>query len=118
MGKSHPLRNAQYLLGKKRILLPTRNRKGVALIMVLWILAVLSVIAFEFSYAMRTEVKIVGNDQEELQLYGLAAGGVQRAIAELVYKHDSRVQNKRRVLKSEELPFSILPPHRIIRPAA
>ena len=104
MEKSHPLRNAQYGLGKNRTYLPTRNGKGVALIMVLWILAVLSVIAFEFSYAMRTEVKIVDNDQEELQLYGLAAGGVQRAIAELVYKHDSRVQNKRRVLKSEELP--------------
>jgi general secretion pathway protein K len=72
--------------------------------MVLWIIAILSVIAFEFSYAMRTEVKIVKNFQEELQLYALAEGGVERAIAELVYKHDPRVQNKRRTLKSKDFP--------------
>ncbi|MDO9211120.1 MAG: type II secretion system protein GspK [Deltaproteobacteria bacterium] len=72
--------------------------------MVLWIIAILSVIAFEFSYAMRTEVKIVKNFQEELQLYALAEGGVERAIAELVYKHDPRVQNKRRILKSKDFP--------------
>jgi general secretion pathway protein K len=104
MENNHPMPMRKGIGRKKRILLPMRNGKGVALIMVLWIIAILSVIAFEFSYAMRTEVKIAKNFQEELQLYGLATGGVQRAIAELVYKNDLRVQNKRKVLKSEELP--------------
>ncbi len=94
MERDHQLRIAEWALGEKRIFLPNLNEKGVALIMVLWIIAILSVIAFEFSYAMRTEVKIVKNFQEELQLYALAEGGVERAIAELVYKHDPRVQNK------------------------
>ena len=104
MERDHQLRIAEWALGEKRIFLPNLNEKGVALIMVLWIIAILSVIAFEFSYAMRTEVKIVKNFQEELQLYALAEGGVERAIAELVYKHDPRVQNKRRILKSEDFP--------------
>ena len=104
MERDHKLRIAEWALGEKRIFLPNLNEKGVALIMVLWIIAILSVIAFEFSYAMRTEVKIVKNFQEELQLYALAEGGVERAIAELVYKHDPRVQNKRRILKSKDFP--------------
>jgi len=104
MERDHQLRIAEWALGEKRIFLPNLNEKGVALIMVLWIIAILSVIAFEFSYAMRTEVKIVKNFQEELQLYALAEGGVERAIAELVYKHDPRVQNKRRTLKSKDFP--------------
>ncbi|MBM4331554.1 MAG: hypothetical protein FJ117_10090 [Deltaproteobacteria bacterium] len=80
------------------------NAKGVALIMVLWVMAILSVIVFEFSYAMRTEVHIARNFQEELQLYAMAGGGVERAIAELIYKHDPRVMAKRKTMKTEDLP--------------
>ena len=64
--------------------------KGVALIMVLWVITILSVVVLEFCFAMRTEVNIAKNFKEELQLYAMAEGGVQRAIAELVYKHDPR----------------------------
>ncbi len=71
--------------------------------MVLWVLVILSVMALEFSYAMRTEVRIAGNFKEETQLYAIAEGGVQRAIAELIYKQDPRVQQKRDK-KIEEIP--------------
>jgi len=81
-----------------------RNSNGVALIMVLWVIAILTVVVMEFSFAMRTEVHITQNYKEELQLYALAEGGVQRAIAELVFKHDTRVQNFRKTLKDEEVP--------------
>ncbi len=81
-----------------------RDEKGVALMMALWILAILSVIAFEFGYAMRTEMKIARNFQEELRLYALAEGGIERAIAELVYKHDSRMRAKRRAAETEGVP--------------
>ncbi|MDH4266819.1 MAG: type II secretion system protein GspK [Deltaproteobacteria bacterium] len=104
MEKNNNFGVANAPLGKRRYFLPDLDEKGVVLIMVLWIIAILSVIAFEFSYAMRTEVKIVRNFQEELQLYALAEGGVERSIAELVYKHDPRVQMKRKALKSEEFP--------------
>src|SRR3972149_290638 len=82
-----------------------RKRDGVALIMVLWVVTILCVIVLEFSFAMRTEVHITKNFQEELQLYALAEGGIQRAIAELVYKNDPKVQQMRKNLNINELPL-------------
>ena len=79
-----------------------RNSSGVALIMVLWVITILTVVALEFSFAMRTEVNITKNFKEELQLYGIAQGGVQRAIAELILKHDTRSQQLRKTMKTEE----------------
>ena len=81
-----------------------RKEMGVALIMVLWVMTILSVIVLEFSYAMRTEVNISRNYQEELQLYAMSEGGVQRAIAELVYKQDPRVHQMRKTPEFAEMP--------------
>jgi len=71
--------------------------------MVLWIITILTVVVLEFSFAMRTEVNITKNFKEELQLYAIAQGGIQRAIAELILKHDARVQQLRKTLKTEEV---------------
>jgi general secretion pathway protein K len=76
---------------------------GVAMVMVLWVMAILSVMVMEFSFAMRTEVHITRNFKEELQLYAIAEGGMQRAIAEMIYKQDPRVQQMRKTVK-EEMP--------------
>ncbi|OGP65335.1 MAG: hypothetical protein A2170_08415 [Deltaproteobacteria bacterium RBG_13_53_10] len=81
-----------------------RDRRGVALIMVIWVVSILSVMALEFSFAMRTEVNIARNFKEEAQLCAIAEGGIQRAVTELVYKHDLRVQQMKRTLKPEETP--------------
>ncbi|MGZ3567244.1 MAG: general secretion pathway protein GspK [Thermodesulfobacteriota bacterium] len=81
-----------------------RSRRGVALIMVLWVITILSVIALEFCFAMRTEVNITKNFKEEVQLYAIAEGGFYRAIAELIFKHDPRIQQMRKGLKVEEIP--------------
>lgn len=72
--------------------------------MALWIITILSVVVLEFSFAMRTEVHITKNFQEELQLYAMAEGGIQRAITELVYKHDPKVQEMRKTLNPNEIP--------------
>ena len=72
--------------------------------MVLWVIAILSVVVLEFCFAMRTEVNIAKNFKDELQLYAIAEGGVQRAIAELIYKHDPKMQQIRKTLKAEETP--------------
>lgn len=80
------------------------NSRGVALIMVLWVIAVLSVIVMEFCFAMRTEIHITNNYKEEAQLYAMAEGGIQRAFAELIYKHDPKIQQMRKNLKLEEIP--------------
>jgi len=80
------------------------NPNGVALVMVLWVVTILSVVALEFSFAMRTEVNIAKNYKEELQLYTMAEGGVQRAITELIYKHDQRIHQMRKTSNPNEIP--------------
>ncbi|HSB04622.1 MAG TPA: helix-hairpin-helix domain-containing protein [Thermodesulfobacteriota bacterium] len=81
-----------------------RTSRGVALIMVLWVITILSVIVFEFAFAMRTEVNITQHYKEEVQLYAYAEGGLHRAMAELIYKHDARIQQMRKTPTTEEIP--------------
>lgn len=80
----------------------SRNSRGVALIMVLWVMTILIVVVLEFIFSMRTEVNITRNFKEELQLYAIAEGGVQRAIAELILKHDTRAQQISKTAKTGE----------------
>jgi general secretion pathway protein K len=72
--------------------------------MVLWVIAILSVVVLEFCFAMRTEVNIAQNFKEETQRYAMATGGIERAIAELIYRNDPRMQQLRKTLKPEEVP--------------
>jgi general secretion pathway protein K len=71
--------------------------------MVLWVVAILSVVVLEFCFAMRTEVNIAINYKEELQLYAMAEGGVQRAITELIYRHDPRIHQMRKTSNPDEI---------------
>ncbi len=72
--------------------------------MVLWVVTILSVIALEFCFAMRTELNITRNYKEEVQLYAMAEGGVHRAITELIFKQDPSIQQMRKGLPGEEVP--------------
>jgi general secretion pathway protein K len=55
------------------------QEKGVALFMVLWVLILLSGIATEFCFAMRTEVNMVRNFKEQTEAYYIALAGLNRA---------------------------------------
>ncbi len=92
------------LLEINKAQLNIRNSRGVILIMVLWMIAILSVIVLEFSFAMRTEINITRHYQDDLLISAYMRGGVQRAIAELIYKHDTRIQQLRKGLKIEDIP--------------
>lgn len=91
-------------VAQQNIFSPLFGKKGVALIMVLWVMAILSIVALEFSFAMRTEITITKNHKEDLQRYAMAEGGVQRAITELIYKHDPRTQQMKKTLSLEGIP--------------
>jgi general secretion pathway protein K len=65
----------------KRIL---KSERGIALFLVLWVMALLTVIAGEFCYAIRTEVNITRNFKEETQTYYIAVSGLFWAVEELV----------------------------------
>jgi general secretion pathway protein K len=80
------------------------NSAGVALLMVLWVTAILAVIALEFSFAMRTEVNIARHYKEQTELHARAEGGIQRAIVEMIYKQDARIQQLRKTMKTEGFP--------------
>jgi len=61
-----------------------KNEKGIALFLVLWVLTLLSVIAGEFCFAMRTEVNMTRNFRDQTTAYYVALAGVNRAIAEMI----------------------------------
>ncbi|MFH1148517.1 MAG: general secretion pathway protein GspK [Pseudomonadota bacterium] len=67
--------------------MPALKKNGIALIAVLWVIALLTVMALEFSYAMRTEVDIWTNYKDELKGYFLARAGVERALLEITRFH-------------------------------
>jgi len=81
-----------------------KQPKGVALLMVLWVIAILSVIVLEFSFGMRTETNMTWHFKEDAYLYGLAEGGVHRTIVELIYKHHPAIQQKRKAVLDEIPP--------------
>lgn len=62
-----------------------KREHGVALVIVLWIVTLLTVIASSFLFAMRTETKIVSNGMARAKAEAAAEAAVQRALFE-VYK--------------------------------
>jgi len=60
------------------------NHKGVALILVLWVIVLLMVIVLEFSFAMRMEVNAAQNFKDEIDCYFYAQSGFQQAVAEII----------------------------------
>lgn len=65
-----------------------RGQKGIAFIMVLWVMALLTILVTEFAYSMRTEVMAARNFKEDTEAYYLALSGVNMAIAEILSDYD------------------------------
>lgn len=59
------------------------DERGVALILTLWVLVLLTVIVTEFSTSMRTEINITRNFKEETESYYLAFAGIEKAKKEI-----------------------------------
>ena len=78
------------------------SEKGIALFMVLWVLILLSSIATEFCFAMRTEVNMVRNFKEQTEAYYIALAGFNRAIMELARNESSPDKTKLLASENEE----------------
>lgn len=63
---------------------------GVALVLVIWIMVMLVALVGEFSYSMRTEIKITRNFKEEEEAYQLALAGIEKAKVEIISVADLR----------------------------
>ena len=61
-----------------------KNQKGIALVTVLWILALLTVMATGYSHTMRTEIKLTTNSLHSAQSKAVAEAGIWYAVAELL----------------------------------
>lgn len=61
-----------------------KNLSGVALVMVLWILVLLTMIVTEFTFATRMEFEVALNYNERTQSYYYAQAGINAAIAEMM----------------------------------
>lgn len=57
---------------------------GLALVVVLWILAFLGIVFTTFTFSMRTELAAASNFKQETEAYYLAEAGVYRAAAEII----------------------------------
>jgi general secretion pathway protein K len=60
------------------------NDKGIALLMVIWVLALLTVIVGEFCFTMRTQANIIRNVKETAEAHYIARAGVNAAIEEII----------------------------------
>jgi general secretion pathway protein K len=61
------------------------NRRGGALLMVLWLSAALSAIAFSVATSVRSEISRTGTAIEGLRAYYLACGAAERAVNYMLY---------------------------------
>jgi general secretion pathway protein K len=59
------------------------NQKGIALMIVLWVLVLLMALATEFAFSMKMEVNTTRNYKEDTESYYLAKAGLNLALAEL-----------------------------------
>jgi general secretion pathway protein K len=78
-----------------------QSERGVALILVLWIGALLSLAALSLSLLTRTDALATLSVKEELENKFLAEAGIQRAIMELFYRQANREQQV--VLENSEV---------------
>lgn len=58
-----------------------KKQQGISLIIVLWMLAILTVIALVFSQGVRTEVMLTANYQKQAKALALAEAGIWRGVA-------------------------------------
>lgn len=65
-------------------------QRGIALIMVLWLLVLLTVIAASYARMIRTETRLAYNQVQASRAYSLAEAGAQHAILELLVRDDAQ----------------------------
>jgi general secretion pathway protein K len=62
-----------------------KSEKGIALLMVLWVLTILMVIVLSFSFMARTETLATLAFKEKMEMKFLGEAGIQRGIEEILY---------------------------------
>jgi general secretion pathway protein K len=91
--------------------MPARQRReeGVALILVLWVVALLAIFAVSFVHGADTQTKIVRNDYDLARARVLADTGVSLAILDILYQlpEARRLDGSRRELTYEDATIRV-----------
>ncbi|MBA4373792.1 MAG: hypothetical protein C0402_13145 [Thermodesulfovibrio sp.] len=74
----------------KALLKPLCSSRGIALLMVLWVLMILMVIVLSFSYLTRTEALGTLAFRNAVIQKFLAEAGIQRAVMEVLYRNQNK----------------------------
>ena len=64
--------------------MPGRHERGFALLLVIWVLAILAVLAAGFAASTRSETRLARNLLEAARAQALAEAGIVRASASLL----------------------------------
>lgn len=80
------------------------QQRGIALIIALWVLILLSLLAGGFSAAMRTEMQIARNLVERAQAQALADAGLNYVVMQLLKPRSRRVTDSRAGITEENWP--------------
>lgn len=68
-----------------------KSQRGIALIVVLMVIAVLAAVIVEFSYSARVNLNIVANHKDELKAYYIARAGIEGSKVLLDYDKNKKV---------------------------
>ncbi len=89
---------------------PNSSQKGIALLMVIWVLTFLTVMVLSFSLAVRSEVYSTLSFKEDMANKFLAEAGIERSIMEIFYRNTNKDQKivleGREVLKTDGTEYS------------
>ena len=89
-----------------------KPQKGIALLMVLWVLTILTVMVFSFSYMARTEAYAALSFRQTIEKKFLAEAGIERGMAELFYMSTNTsktlVKPGDEVWRTDGRPYKIL----------
>ena len=69
------------------------NRRGIALIAVLWVVTLLAVVAASFTTTVRTETKLARNSLDNAEARALADAGVHRAVLALLDPRGDKLED-------------------------
>jgi len=71
------------MMKNRRTYPQSRARRGVIIILTLWLVTVLALIAYSLAYEMRSEGRLTKLKKDQLLAYQLAKAGVAKAICDL-----------------------------------
>ncbi len=83
------------------------SQKGIALVMVLWILTILMVTVLSFSYMTRTETHAAFFFKQEIEKKFLAEAGVERGIMEIFFRMQNPSVEVDGSWRSDSTPYKV-----------